>query len=113
MNIKQKDNSDRFVIVDDNSTIIDDANGYGYKSREKAAKAMWYNFKGGKEKIEARNKKMSDYFKEHKGLKNFICDILMDNFKEIARGEVTNKDILESINEKFNIDMPEEFLENY
>ena len=38
----------RYVIVDGNGKIVDDAQGYGYKTRQKAAKAMWWKFKGGK-----------------------------------------------------------------
>ena len=30
--------------------IVDDAQGYGYKDKQKATKAMWWKFNGGKEK---------------------------------------------------------------
>ena len=30
--------------------VIDNANGYGYKTRQNAEKAGWYKFKGGKSK---------------------------------------------------------------
>ena len=39
----------RFIVSDPaTDAILDDAQGYGYTSREKAAKAAWYKFKGGK-----------------------------------------------------------------
>ena len=41
----------RYVIIDENSgEIVDDAQGYGYKDKQKATKAMWWKFSGGKEK---------------------------------------------------------------
>lgn len=102
--------SDRYIITDDNGQLIDDAQGYGYKTYQKASKAMWYKFKGGQEKIETKKLKMEKFFKDHPGLKNYIYRIYENNFKEIARGEVTNKDILDDIKQKFNINMPEEYL---
>lgn len=45
-----KNNQIRFIIVDDNGKIIDDAQGYGFKSKQAAHKCYNYKFKGGKEK---------------------------------------------------------------
>lgn len=41
-------NGNRFAIADDDGKVVDDAQGYGYTSKLKAAKAMWWKFKGGK-----------------------------------------------------------------
>lgn len=46
MKIVQKNK--RFVIADNSGKVVDDAQGWGYKTEEKARKAMWYKFKGGK-----------------------------------------------------------------
>lgn len=45
-----EDYETRYRIEDENGNVTDDAQGYGYKSRQKAAKAVWYKFKGGREK---------------------------------------------------------------
>ena len=41
----------RYRIEDDDGKVIDDAQGYGYKTYRKAIKAMWYKFQGGREKL--------------------------------------------------------------
>ena len=46
-----EDEETRYRIEDEDGNIIDDAQGYGYKSRKKAAKALWYMFKDGREKL--------------------------------------------------------------
>ena len=35
----------RYVIADDDGKIVDDAQGYGYKTKQNAMKAMWWKFK--------------------------------------------------------------------
>jgi len=100
----------RYAISDDDGKIIDDAQGWGYTSAAKANKAMWYKFKGGKQKIQSKNDKRKSFFKKYNGLEQFINDIFENNFKEIARGEVTDEDILEEIKNEFGVDMPPEYL---
>lgn len=34
----------RYVVTDGNNIVIDDAQGFGFKSREKAWKCYWYKF---------------------------------------------------------------------
>jgi hypothetical protein len=117
--IKKKDNSvcegyeeTRFAIADDNGKIVDDAQGWGYKTAQKAQKAMWYKFYGGKQKKETEENDRKQFFKEHKGIEQFIYDICMNNIKEMARGEVTDEDVLNDIKKKFGIDMPKKYLYN-
>ena len=100
----------RFVIVDDDGKIVDDAQGYGYKSKQKAHKAIWYKFQNGKQKINEKQKKKIEFFKQHKGLDKFLNKIFENNCKEIARGEVTDQDIIDEVKETFNIDIPKEYL---
>ena len=41
----------RYIVVSvSTNKIIDDAQGYGYKTKQGAEKAMWYKFKDGKSK---------------------------------------------------------------
>jgi thiamine kinase-like enzyme len=100
----------RYVIQDDDGKVVDDAQGWGYKSKQKAYKAMWYKFSGGKQKVSESINKKNEFFKQHTGLEKFLNRIYENNFKEIARGEVTDENILEEIKEKFGIDMPKEYL---
>jgi hypothetical protein len=100
----------RFAIADDDGKVIDDAGGYGYKTAQKAHKAMWYKFEGGKQKKEAEANERKRFFKEHKGLDKYIDEILEYNIKEIARGELTDQDILDDIKKEFGVDIPKKFL---
>ena len=46
-------NPGRFEIVNtETGEIIDNANGYGYKSKPNAYRAGWYKFGGGKKKVD-------------------------------------------------------------
>jgi hypothetical protein len=103
-------NNERFVIVDDQGKIIDDAQGWGYKTKEKAHKAMWYKFKGGKQKIVQQKQTEKNFFSKHKGLRRFLDDLFEYNLKEIARGEITEDDLLSAVKEEFGIDLPKEYL---
>ena len=100
----------RFAIAEEDGKIIDDAQGYGYTTAQKAHKAMWYKFQGGKKKIKNKEKNRRIFFKQHIGLEEFLNDIMENNFKEICRGEVTDQDILDCVKEKFGIDMPKEYI---
>ncbi len=51
--VKMPETMDRFVIVrKDNGEVLDDAQGYGYKTAKNAYKAGWYKFGGGKRKCD-------------------------------------------------------------
>ena len=54
----------RYIIIDkDTGEIIDDAQGYGYKTHESARKAMWYKFEGGKKKMDSEKSKAFKFWK--------------------------------------------------
>lgn len=55
----------RFVITDTNNNIIDDAQGYGYKTKQTAEKALWYKFKGGREKIKRKEHQIKLAIRNH------------------------------------------------
>lgn len=110
MKIVPKNNSEkhdpRFVIVNDNNKVIDDANGYGYRSISKAKKGMWYKFEGGREKINKDRNKRRAFFKKHEGLEDYLMSMWECNVKELYRGEVTEEDIINAVEEKFGIQLP-------
>lgn len=75
---------DRFVIVDLEGNILDDAQGYGYKSIKNAYAAFAYKntSKKDREKLEEKKKIVRKWCKEHK---NFVKT--MEEFAfEIAKG---------------------------
>ena len=100
----------RFAIADDSGKIVDNAQGYGYKTKKSASKAMWYRFGGGRQKMKSISDRSKHFFKQNPKIKEFINDLYEINFKEIARGEVSSGDILSCVNSEFNIKMPKEFL---
>ena len=93
-------NHSRFVLVDSvTNKVLDDANGYGYTTKQKAMKAGWYKFQKGKSKIDGYKK----FWKDHSDAAKYLEDILEMNIKELSRGEVTNQEILDEVNAKFNL----------
>ena len=86
---------DRFIIVDpDTGEVLDDAQGYGYKNAQKAEKAAWYKFKGGKEKLDAARNEARDFWDANNKFAKAADAWCMDWFKEVARGEVdTNTEL--------------------
>ena len=101
---------DRYAIFDeDTGAILDDANGYGYKDAQKAHKAMWWKFNGGKEKVDHSKKLAKDWIKEGNNQKIFneLNSAAEDCFKEIAYGESTLDDIVEMVEERNNIKIPD------
>jgi hypothetical protein len=103
----------RFAIFDsETKKILDDAQGYGYKTKQNALKAMWYKFKGGKEKKDEEKELFNKWIKENKKVYNTINDYFESAFKEIARGETTIKEIYQEIEEEFNIKIPDYVIKN-
>ena len=96
---KNINGQNRYVIVNDNGDVVDDAQGYGYKTYQNATKVIWYRSKKGKSKIN-RGKK---FWKKNPDVKEWIDDIISINFKEISRNEVSYEDIRKEAEEKFNI----------
>jgi len=67
--------------------VIDNANGYGYKTRQNAEKAAWYKLKGGKTKKDAEKREATAFWRQHTDFGKAIQDYYETWFKEIARGE--------------------------
>ena len=81
----------RYVIADDDGKIVDDAQGYGYKTKQNAMKAMWWKFKNGKRK----HNELARWWKKSPNdvLLRRIFEMEEINLKELARGEFTLDDI--------------------
>lgn len=63
----------RFDICDSDGKVIDDAQGYGYKSAQSAHKAASYKFKGGNKKA---------FWRKNKEFAVKLTDMLLINFKD-------------------------------
>jgi hypothetical protein len=68
----------RFDICDIDGTVIDDAQGYGYKTAQSAHKAAAYKFKGGKQKVDAAKA----FWRKHKDFAKKLSDVLLENIKD-------------------------------
>lgn len=101
---------DRFAIADSSGKIIDDAQGYGYKTPQKAYLAANWKFKGGKEKKQQKENNYRQWLgsdQAHKDAVKKFDEYLEWNFKEIARGETTIDEIWNEIEKEFKIKIPD------
>lgn len=84
----------RYVIVDEETgEILDDANGYGYKTGQAAHKGWAYKSKPRKEKdkINKQHLIIINWIKENKKIVSRLEDLYFYAFKDGV--EVTNKDV--------------------
>lgn len=72
------DTQTRFDICDTDGKVIDDAQGYGYKSAQSDHKAAAYKFKGGKQKADAAK----SFWRRNEEFAKKLSDMLLDSFKE-------------------------------
>lgn len=71
--VPMPDNPGRFVIIEaEGGVLLDDAQGYGYKTARNAYKAGWYKFGGGKAKVSTTE----SWWKKHENLRRRISDEL-------------------------------------
>lgn len=101
----------RFVIVDGDGKVVEDAHGYGYTSKNAAEKARWYHFGGGKEKISSNKTEAKEFWNSHRNAAKDLTDLFETWFKEIFRGEIEEKDLVEEISKKYSIIIPLKYLE--
>ncbi|MBR0204485.1 MAG: hypothetical protein IJQ56_08985 [Synergistaceae bacterium] len=74
----------RYVVVDkDTGEVLDDAQGYGYRSVQKAYAAYGYKTRDKSKDAEKRAKKRSilKWLKEHKGFNQLMEDVAFDCMK--------------------------------
>ena len=74
----------RWVAVDEKGAIVDDAQGYGYKTEEKAYKAAWRKFGGGKAKID----RSRTWWKRHEDFAREALGFYDEHLKEISGGKI-------------------------
>ena len=78
----------RFVICSPSGDVLDDAQGWGYTSKQKAVKAAWYKFDGGKKKVDESKRKAEEFWRSNKEFARSVNDFFETWFKEISRGEM-------------------------
>lgn len=99
-----KRDDDRFVIADPNTgAVLDDAGGYGYKTAQKAHKAAWYKFNGGKEKTDAKKARANSFWRNNKTFAKGVDKMLENDYKEIAFGEVSLDEELQKMADEMGI----------
>ena len=99
----------RFVVVNKEGTVIDDANGYGYKTKQNAYLAANWKFLGGKEKANKRKSDFEKWKKENPIHDQVIVDFYryVDSYvKDIAIGYITMDDIWGWLSEDHQIEIP-------
>lgn len=100
----------RYICINEETgEILDDAQGYGYKSRQKAYSGFNYKYGNGKLK-HSENKA---FWKKHKDIAIFIAEYQEYNFKEFMRGEITGDDLIEEIKTEFGISISMAQLKHY
>lgn len=94
------------VVSKTDGSILDDAQGYGYKTYQSAVKAAWYKFSGGKKKVSNEKRIARDFWKQNPAVKKRVFDLYDTWAKEVARGEVKEKEILEEACRAAGVDVP-------
>lgn len=100
----------RFAIADQDGTVVDNAQGYGYKTKQKAFLAKNWKFSGGKVKAQLRKKQFNDWLKadpDHRKIVHEFNDQLEWNVKELSRGEVVIADIWKLIEREHSTTIPD------
>ena len=98
----------RYIIIDsETGEVIDDAQGYGYKDKIRASKALWWKFKNGKEKTKKEEREYKKWIKEpiNSQIAKQIVEFLEYNIKENPSME----DAIKDAEERYGIKIPKEF----
>lgn len=75
----------RFVVSDTaTSTVLDDAQGYGYTTKAKAAKAAWWKFRGGESQQNAAQKEAAQFWRANKEFAKRLSDMQVYDVKHYA-----------------------------
>ena len=91
----------RFVVVEKNTgKVLDDAQGYGYKTKQGAYKAWTFKRNAGNPKKYKDNqkKKALDFIKSHKELCREICDMSFYALKDGGEG-LSDAEIMDFLKE--------------
>jgi hypothetical protein len=82
---------------------VDDAQGWGYKTRDSAAKALWYKLKGCREKIDSVKSTAQKFWAINKKAAKYLENLFEMNFKELDSGETLVKELLKEVCDKYTI----------
>jgi hypothetical protein len=97
----------RYVIVEKGTEkVLDDAQGYGYKTAEGAHKAGWFKFQRGNKKIASDKTAAKKFWKQHPDIKKEFVQSLEYGVKELSRGEITEAGIISDLEKQFGIVIP-------
>lgn len=92
----------RYVIINsETNEVIDDANGYGYKTKQNAYKAGYY--KSNTNNIKSNRIAVEKFLKNHKQFADNIEWVMLDDLK---CGEEFTVAELEAIAKEHNIELP-------
>lgn len=86
----------RYVVVDDEGNVLDDAQGFGYTSAEKAHRA--WGWKTNK-KQRSKDKGIAKWWRKHKEFAAEVGELYLLNAKELVREEVSESDIFKAAEE--------------
>ena len=86
---------DRYIIVDKDGNIIDDAQGYGFKTIQGAYKALYW--KQNYDQIYEDSIKITDWWNSHTGLYETIMDDFF-HYEIKDKQKLTTSDIKEYLN---------------
>lgn len=104
---KQINGNKRFVIINEETgELLDDAQGYGYKTVESSNKAMWYKFQDGKLKLDTQRDESRKFFKDNPEILNYINLTYETHFNQTAFGQIYNPELLDMVEKKFGIKIP-------
>jgi hypothetical protein len=103
---KSDDPKEKRWAISINGVIVDNAQGFGYKTRQAAHKSAWYNFNGGKQKIKKNNNDIEKFEKNNKKFYKLFLQLTMDFAKELSRKETTLNGIIKTIEDELDIKVP-------
>ena len=96
----KKEFEERYIIINsETGEIIDDAQGYGYKTSKKAYAAYYYKYKGGLEK----RIKHQVFWKKNIEIAKHIDELVLYWSKEISKHNISYAEILKVVNEHFDV----------
>jgi hypothetical protein len=97
----------RWRIVDDTGKIIDDAQGYGYRSKAKAHAANWYK-SGGRKQQRHKQDSARKWLKKYPEVKPIYLKLTEINAKELISGELKPRRIFARLVRDLGMPIPEE-----
>lgn len=98
----------RFAIFSEGGKCLDNAQGYGYKTRQAAHKAAAYRYKGGRKKAKqdrSRAQLLARQFQAEHGCDLWarLQDFYLTWIKELSREEVAEGDFWDQIKKEFSV----------